>query len=88
MRKIIFLPLHCIFLLAIDIFFFTQAVRASGKESLGPMAKINASYASAEEVHKFITELGISKVRIIILYHLVNSFSMICVCIIDRVICG
>jgi len=39
-----------------------QASRANGNQTLGPVAKINASYASAEEVHKFITELGISKV--------------------------
>jgi len=39
-----------------------QAFKAQEMCDMDVMTRINASYVSAEEVHRFITQLGISKV--------------------------
>ena len=44
-----------------QVFISSQAIKAQEIHDSDVMTRINASYASAEEVHKFITQLGISK---------------------------
>lgn len=40
---------------------YPQAMKAQEMQDSDVMTRISASYASAEEVHGFITRLGISK---------------------------